>query len=95
MTMPNVATGKQQEYRYLRSWLAASDCLDRLVEATEPDRDCVPAPAPAPVSTVAESASCPRGLRAGCAARLARLALALNREAAAGAVPRREAETSR
>ena len=93
--MPNVATGKEQECRYLRSWLAASDRLDRLIEATEPDRDCVAAPAFALVSTVAESASYPRGLRADFDARLARLALALNQEAAAGAVLRREAESPR
>ncbi len=93
--MPNVATDRQQEYRYLRSWLAASDRLDRLIEATEPRRECVAVPASAPVSTVAESASCPRGVRAGCAARLARLALALHQEAAAGAVLRRETEASR
>lgn len=93
--MPNVASGKEQEYRYLRSWLAASDRLDRLIEATEPDREGLAAPSSAPVSTVGEAASCPRGLRAGCAARLARLALALNREAAAGAVLRREAESPR
>jgi hypothetical protein len=87
--MSNVASGKEDDYRYLRSWLAASDWLDRLIEATEPHRDGVAAPASAPVSTVAQSASRPRGFRAGCAARLARLALALNREAAAGAVLRR------
>ncbi len=87
--------GKEDEYRYLRSWLAASDRLDRLIEATEPDREGVVAPVSAPLSTAAEAASLPRGLRAGFAARLARLALALNREAAAGAVLRQEAESPR
>lgn len=87
--------GKEDEYRYLRSWLAASDRLDRLIEATEPEREGVVLPASAPVSTVAEAASLPRGLRAGFAVRLARLALALNREAAAGAVLRQETESSR
>ena len=87
--------GREDEYRYLRGWLAASDRLDRLIEATEPDREVVAVPTLAPVSMVAESASRPHGLRAGFAIRLARVALALNREAAASAIPRQGTETSR
>jgi hypothetical protein len=56
--MLNVAPGKDHEYRHLCGWLAASDRLDRLIEATEPHR--VQAPAPAPVAAVAESPSRPR-----------------------------------
>lgn len=95
--MLDVQPGKVEEFLRLSGWLAASDRLDRLIEASEPERQRVvaPAPAPAPVSTVARSASRPRGVRAGCAARLARLALALHRDAAAGAVLRQEAETPR
>ncbi len=86
--MPAVMPGKEAEFRYFQRWFAASDHLDRLIEATEPHRDCVPAPVSAPVAAVAESPFPARGLRAGVAARLARLALALNREAAAGAIQR-------
>jgi hypothetical protein len=92
----DVQPGKVEEFLRFSGWLAASDRLDRLIEATEPQRQRVvaAAPAPAPVATVARSASLPRGVRAGCAARLARLALALHREAAAGAVLRQETEIS-
>lgn len=84
--MLDVQPGKVEKFVRLSGWLAASDRLDRLIEASEPERQRVVAPAPAPVATVARSASRPRGVRAGCAARLARLALALHRDAAAGAV---------
>jgi hypothetical protein len=40
--MLKITPGKEEEFRYLQSWLAESEWLDRLVEATEP-REPVPA----------------------------------------------------
>ena len=43
--MVKVEAGEEQEFRYLAAWLAASEALDRLIEATEtateepPDRE--------------------------------------------------------
>lgn len=35
-SMVDIVRGKDEEYRYFSRWLAASDWLDRLIEATEP-----------------------------------------------------------
>jgi hypothetical protein len=40
--MLKITPGKEEEFRYLQGWLAGSEWLDRLVEATEP-REPVPA----------------------------------------------------
>ncbi len=44
---PSIAPGKEEDFRCFQSWLAVSDRLDRLIEATEPSgkREQVPAPA--------------------------------------------------
>jgi hypothetical protein len=57
---PNIAPAKEKEFRCLQSWLAASDRLDQLIEATEPsgERGQVPTPAPV-VTTVAQRAAAP------------------------------------
>jgi hypothetical protein len=34
--MPKIAPGREEEFRYLQGWLAASERLDHLVEVTEP-----------------------------------------------------------
>ncbi len=93
----DVEPGKEEEFRYLERALALSDWLDRLIEATEPICPPEPLPvltaAPNLVSVSsrqrevgavvrAAKAIRPRGLRAGFASRLTRLALALHREAA-------------
>jgi hypothetical protein len=33
--MLEITPGKEEEFRYLRGWLAGSDWLDRLIEASE------------------------------------------------------------
>ncbi len=140
----DVASGKEEEFRYLERALALSDWLDRLIEATEPPGQPEPVPvltaAPNLVSVssrqrdsgrdamwdriyvdgklrkleperlagrafvaegqreagaiarAAKAAGRPRGLRAGFASRLVRIALTLHREAAtdAGLQPRTE-----
>ena len=84
-----MSDARDERLRRLSRWLAFSERLDRLIEASE-------APATAPPAPVLASAPAPRAqgvrarpigrLRAGVAAGLARVAFALNREAAAGAV---------
>lgn len=34
--MLEITPGKEEEFRYLQGWLAGSEWLDRLVEASEP-----------------------------------------------------------
>ncbi|MDO8613804.1 MAG: hypothetical protein Q7R32_13440 [Dehalococcoidia bacterium] len=104
--MPDVQPGREEELRRLRRWLAFSERLDKLIEASETR----PAFRPAPVlaNTPARHAHGLRArpfgrlragpfdkLRAGFAAGLTRMALALHREAATGAVLRPEAKTVR
>ena len=79
--MPEVAPGREEELRRLRRWLVFSERLDQLIEASETR----PAFRPAPVLANAPARHA-HGLRAGFAAGLARIALALYRKAAAGAV---------
>ncbi len=83
-TVPEIEPGREEEFRYLQRWLAASAALDRLIEAAEPPGP--PQPATAPAETLAQTAGAPRGLRARFAAGLAALAVALHPEAAAGAL---------
>lgn len=44
----SIEPGREEEFRYLQGWLAFSDRLDRMIEATEsasePERACAPAP---------------------------------------------------
>jgi hypothetical protein len=80
--VPDIAPGKEERFRRLQRSLAVSDWVDRVIEATEPSGDAAsqrPRGNPAPR---------PRGLRAGLAARLARLALTLDRRAAGDAFSR-------
>ena len=94
--MPDVTPGKEEEYRYLQRWLAASADLDRLIEATEPQERSRPALVPVPAdSAAAVGAARPRGLRAAFASHLARLAIALHPDAATGAVLRPNTERTR
>ena len=75
--MPNA---QDEERRRLRRWLAFSERLDRLIEASEAPARTVP-----PTTVLASApARHVRGLRAQIAAALARTALAVHREAAAG-----------
>ena len=95
--MFDVAPGKEEEFRYLERSLALSDWLDRLIEATErPEESAKPASTPASVfSAAAGVTERPRGLRAGFASRLTRLALALHREAATDAALQPRTESPR
>ena len=82
--MPDPQPCSEEELRRLRRWLAFSERLDRLIEASEPLARTVPptavlAAAPAPHA---------RGLRPQLAAALTRMALAVHREAAASTVAR-------
>ena len=82
--MPDPQPGREEALRRLRRWLAFSERLDRLIDASEPPARTVPSTmvlAPAPARHA------PR-LRAQLAAALARTALAVHREAAASAVAR-------
>ncbi len=91
--MLEVEPGREDDFRYLSRWLAASDALDRVVEATE--RLVAPQPAliPAiPLKAAAQTAPVPGGLRARFAARLAAFAVGLHPQAAAGALHARCAE---
>ena len=88
--MPDVQPGREEDLRRLRRWLAFSERLDRLIEASEAPTAAaltalVEGPAPAAPARHA------RGLRAQIAAGLAPTALAVHREAAAAAVLRPEA----
>jgi hypothetical protein len=58
-----IAPGKEKEFRCLQSWLAASDRLDRLIEATERAGEPEHALAPAPVAIAAaqRDAASPEG----------------------------------
>ena len=85
--MPDPQPCSEEEVRRLRRWLAFSERLDQLIEASETR----PAFRPAPVLANAPARHA-HGLRAGFAAALARIALALHREAAASTVLRPEAE---
>jgi hypothetical protein len=78
-----VQPGREEELRRLRRWLAFSERLDKLIEASETR----PAFRPAPVLAFAPARHA-RGLRVQIAAALARTALAVHREAAASAVAR-------
>ncbi len=51
--MVHIVPGKEEEFRYLRGWLAASDRLDRLIAATEPPGGPEPVSVPAPVLSTA------------------------------------------
>lgn len=56
--MVHIVPGKEEEFRYLRGWLAASDRLDRLIAATEHAGGPEPVSAPAPaLSTAAQPAT--------------------------------------
>ena len=56
--MVHIVPGKEEEFRYLRGWLAASDRLDRLIAATDPPAGPEPVSKPAPVlSTAAQPAT--------------------------------------
>ncbi len=95
--MFDVAPGKEEEFRYLKRSLALSDRLDRLIEVTEPQGRTEPVspPAAAPVTPASAAGVRPRGLRAGFASRLARIALTLHRDAATDAGLQPEAESPR
>ena len=82
--MPDLQPGREEELRRLRRWLAFSERLDRLIDASEPPARTVPA------TTVLASAPARHapGPRAQLAAALARTALAVYREAAASTVGR-------
>ena len=82
--MPDLQPGREEDLRRLRRWLAFSERLDRLIEASVPLERTVPP------NTVLASAPArhARGLRAQLAAALARTALAVHREAAASTVAR-------
>ena len=77
-----MSDARDERLRRLSRWLAFSERLDRLIEASE-----APAAAarPAPVLGSAPALQV-RGARARVAAGLARVAVALHHEAAAGAV---------
>ena len=82
--MPDLQPGREEELHRLRRWLAFSERLDSLIDASEPAArtdhpNTVLASAPARHA---------RGLRAQLAAALARTALAVHREAAASTVAR-------
>jgi len=87
-----VPDAQDDELRRLRRWLAFSERLDRLIEASEAPAAAAPPAhvrASAPVLQARGARARPFDrLRAGVAAGLARIALALHREAAAGAVRR-------
>ena len=72
---------REEELRRLSAWLAFSERLDRSIEGVEPPAMAAP-PVPVRASAPAPQA---RGARARLAAGLARAAVALHREAAAGA----------
>jgi hypothetical protein len=77
-----VPDAREEQLRRLSRWLAFSERLDRLIEASE-----APAAA-APLAPVLRSAPAlqARGARARVASGLARVAVAVHREAAADAV---------
>ena len=75
---------RREEVRRLRRWLAFSERLDRLIEASETRPAFRPAPVLAPAP--ARHARRPASVRATLAVRLARLARAVHAEAAATAV---------
>jgi len=84
--VPDVQPSREEELRRLFRWLAFSERLDRLIEVAE-IRPATTAPAPAAASALAAAPRRrPVGLRAGLAIRLARVARAVDPEAAAGAV---------
>lgn len=57
-----IAPGKEQEFRRLQGWLAVSNRLDRLIEATEPSGSAEEAPVPATIfATSEQSAAAPTG----------------------------------
>ncbi len=109
--MFDVAPGKEEEFRYLERALALSDWLDRLIEVTEPPGQSQPVPVLTAVARrafvaerqreagailrAAKAAGRPRRLRAGFASRLAHVALALHRDAAAATMLQPEAEARR
>lgn len=108
--MLDITPGKEEEFGYLQQWFAFSDRVDRLIESKEACCGHVAKEPPQP-AIVPQAAIDLTGvgagpfeglragpfdrLRAGFAARLARLALALHREAAAGTVIPRMTETPR
>lgn len=56
----DIVPGKEEEFRYLRSWLAASDRLDRLIAATEPPAEPEPMRTPPPVLSAAAQPATPQ-----------------------------------
>ena len=91
--MPDLPPGREEELRRLRRWLAFSERLDGLIEAVEPEGEAQPVPEPLPI--ISAAAESPRGFRAAVAFRLARLALAFHREAAAGTILQPETKSLR
>ena len=75
---------REEELRRLSRWLAFSERVDRLIESSEASVTVAPR---TPVLASAPALRS-RGARARLAAGLARAAVALHREAAAGAVHR-------
>ena len=73
---------REEELRRLSRWLAFSERVDRLIESSEASVTVAPR---TPVLAFAPALRS-RGARARLAAGLARAAVALHREAAAGAV---------
>ena len=82
--MPDITPGKEEQFRRLQRSLAISDWVDRVIESTEPPAENAPADLPAALRYAPPS----RSLRARFAARLTRLALRLDGEAARHAVTR-------
>lgn len=71
----NVQPGKEEEFRHLQGWLAFSDRVDRLIEATEAPGETERGPAPAPVlGAVGEAAAARPAGRQTVVGRLARRA---------------------
>jgi hypothetical protein len=52
-----IEPGKEEDFRYMRGWLASSEWLDRLITATEPEAAAGAdhAPPPGPLLTVCTS----------------------------------------
>jgi hypothetical protein len=48
-----IEPGKEEDFRYLRGWLASSEWLDRLIAATEPEAAARTAPPCSPKLVVA------------------------------------------
>ena len=82
--MPDLSPGREEETRRLQRWLAFSERLDRLIDASEPPAATVPATTVLASAPVLEA----RGARARVAVGLALVAVALHREAAASTVAR-------